>query len=60
MKIKLNLKTPDLIHYAFTNYDISDEEQEEMKEKMAKWVKYGEKVTIEFDSDKNTMRVLEC
>jgi len=57
MKIRINFKTPDAVDYALE--DIEDEdERENLKEFIAKWVEYGETVCIEFDSCEGTARVI--
>lgn len=56
MKISIFFKTPDVLYYALE--DIKDEEQKrEIKEKLSKWIEYGEGVTLTYDSDKDEMTV---
>ena len=56
MKITLNFKTPDVIDYALE--DIEDKFLvEKIKKSLSKWIKYGECVTLEYDSDDDTIKV---
>jgi hypothetical protein len=68
MKLTIGFKTPDAIEYALDEYrDYSDgsddgrgldeEEKEAAKEKLGKWIRYGESVSIEFDLDEMTAKV---
>jgi hypothetical protein len=73
MKIKLMMKTPDAIEYAIDDAveaaDIPEEDVAEVKEtireKLAKWFKYGEVLSLEFDislevgNDEATAKVIE-
>lgn len=68
MKLNIGFKTPDAIEYALDEYrdysdgsddgrELTDEEKEDAKEKLEKWIRYGESVSIEFDLDKMTAKV---
>lgn len=70
MKLTIGFKTPDAVDYALEEYrdysDGSDEgkaldedEIETAKDKLAKWIRYGESVTIEFDLTKMKAKVVE-
>lgn len=69
MKLSIGFKTPDAIHYALEEYrdysgdeddgrELTEEEMEEAKEKLEKWIRYGESITIEFDLNKMTAKVV--
>lgn len=68
MKLTIGFKTPDAIEYALEEYrdysdgsddgrELDEEEKEAAKEKLGKWIRYGESVSIEFDLDKMTAKV---
>ena len=68
MKLTIGFKTPDAIEYALDEYrdysdgsddgrELDEEEKEAAKEKLGKWIRYGESVSIEFDLDKMTTKV---
>ena len=68
MKLTIGFKTPDAIEYALEEYrdysgesddgeGLTEEQKEEAKEKLEKWIRYGESVSIEFDLDKMTAKV---
>jgi hypothetical protein len=52
MKIRLNFKTPDVLD------NLDGEEAEEIQEVADKFIKYGELVTVEFDTEKKTAIVI--
>ncbi len=54
MKIKLTFKTPD------ATQNLSCEELELMEDTINKYVKYGELVTIEFDSETGSANVVSA
>lgn len=68
MKLTIGFKTPDAINYALDEYrdysdgsddgrELTEEEKEDAKEKLGKWIRYGESVSVEFDLDKMTAKV---
>lgn len=71
MRLCLTFKTPDVIRDSCLNAgilpieDIPEEEEgevlsmEDVEEKLRKWIEYGEYITIEFDLEANTARVVE-
>ena len=67
MKITLTFKTPDVIANAvdhdhdgkFSDNESLEKAVEEAQRKLAKWVKYGEYVAIDFDTDAGTATVLK-
>lgn len=74
MKLSLTFKTPDVIMplvYVLLEQLPAEEREEEddaylleeleedLKEKLSKWIEYGELVTIEFDLEAGTAKVLE-
>lgn len=65
MKIKVTMKTPDALDYAlkdaFSDYPIPEDGEDmeyEAREKLAKWFRYGECLTVEFDTEAMTATVL--
>ena len=57
MKLTLSFKTPDVADYALE--DIEDEDQkDEAQEAIDKWVKYGECLNVEIDTETGEARVL--
>jgi len=57
MKIKVNFKSPDVLDYALE--DLSSEDAKEVRGILGKWIKYEECVTLEFDTEEMTARVME-
>lgn len=65
MKIKVTMKTPDALDYAIKdalNGNPLPEEREELedeaREKLAHWFKWGECLAVEFDTEAMTATVL--
>lgn len=64
MKLKITFKTPDAVDYAIRDTFIpaeSDEDSVTIKDienKLSKWVKYGEMITVEFDLEAMTAEVV--
>lgn len=56
MKFHITFKTPDAVDYAVDEH--GQEFKEEIKETAQKFVRYGELVTIEFDTETQTATVL--
>lgn len=70
MKVKVTLKSPDCLFYAANNivvYDDNDDEDIEQTEELReefhniaiKWFKYGECLTVEIDTEEESIRVLD-
>lgn len=57
MKIKIMMKSPDVLDYALENLD--DEESETIKDNLKKWFRYGEVVTLVYDTEQDTLTVKE-
>ena len=59
MKIRLVFKTPDVIEAFVNEQDIRDvDEKQDIAEACKPWVKYGECITVEIDTDKHTCVVV--
>ena len=68
MRIRLGFKTPDVVEDAVAEemarrkYGHEDEVYEDLKHEAiqacAKWVKYGESITVEVDTEKGTCEVV--
>lgn len=58
MKLKITFKNPDAVNEALENAGISLG-NEGLNEAISKFIKYGEYVTIELDSEAQTARVIE-
>jgi hypothetical protein len=56
MKLHITFKTPDAVDYAVDEH--GQEFKEEIKKTTNKFVRYGELVTIEFDTETQTATVL--
>lgn len=60
MKFKFTFKTSDVDYYVSQRLgDEFSENEEEIKLVLEKFVKYNELVTIEFDTENNSAKVLE-
>jgi hypothetical protein len=72
MKIRVSFKTPDVVENAIygdliQTFDEHNEETlhilkeraQEILNQLTKWVRYGESITIEFDTEAGTATVLE-
>ncbi len=67
MKIKLTFKTPDVLDQLdrkiYYDDDITDEELDEKIDEarsiISKWIEYSEYLTVEFDLENQTAKVLE-
>ena len=57
MKFYAHFKTPDVLHYALE--DMTEDERAECEAFSAKWIDYGECVTVLFDTEKGTATVEE-
>lgn len=58
MKFHITFKNPDAIDDSFEAMDLSDDEKYEIREKLEKWIRYQELITIEFDTENNTANVV--
>lgn len=61
MKLRLDFKCPDVVDYAVEDMPepIDEYELTKLKLSLAKWIKYSECVTLEYDSETNSIRVCE-
>lgn len=64
MKLRITFKTPDALDYVLSSLhsdyeNVTEEEQEQIRIQLEKWISYGENVTIEFDTENNTATVCE-
>ena len=57
MKFIVNMKTPDCIYCSLPC--IYDDKYDEIAELCTKWFEYGEEVSLEVDTEKQTCTVLE-
>ena len=55
---RIHFKTPDAVYYAISDMRADSGDIETAKEVIEKFVQYGECVTIEFDSEKQTAIVI--
>ena len=53
MKVRIDMKTPDCLDYA--TEDLSEEEREEIKKLASRWFRYEECVTLELDTETQTL-----
>lgn len=56
MKFTVNFKTPDALYYALKNME--EDEEFKCKEFAEKYIKYGEYISVEFDTETRTVKVL--
>lgn len=56
MKFRITLKTPDAVDYAIA--DLPEDEQDDARAIARRFVKYGELVTIELDTETQTASVV--
>ncbi len=63
MKIKLTFKTPDVLYQLkgkwYCEGDFTDEEIKKAEKILAKWIQWSEYLTVEFDLENQTAKVLE-
>ena len=57
MKFTVTLKSPDAIYEALE--ELPTDCREEANYTLAKWFEYGEYLTVEIDTDTETIKVLE-
>lgn len=57
MKVYINFKTPDALRYALE--DVPEDEREVTEAQLENWIEYGESITVEFDLEKNTAKVIK-
>lgn len=58
MKITLTFKTPDVIENSLRDLELSDEEKQSITERLEKRINYGEYCVLEYDTEKDTLRLL--
>jgi len=56
MKVKLTFKMPDAVEQALE--DIAEDDREEVRQACGKWVRYGEYITVEVDTEAGTCTVI--
>jgi len=57
MKTKITFKTPDALFYAIQ--DLSPDDRELVEPIAKKFIKYGEIITVEIDTEKETCTVVQ-
>lgn len=60
MKFQISLKTPDAVENALTGLNMDEHEQEATKKMCERWFKWGEYLTVEVDTEKQTCVVLNA
>ncbi len=58
MQFRLTFKTPDVTERAFSD-DMTEDEREQVEAVLNKFIKWGECVTIEFDTETKTAEVVK-
>lgn len=58
MIVTVKFKTPDVLQYALE--DLNEDEREEAERFIKKYVYWSEYVDLEFDTEKETVKVLRC
>ena len=60
MEIQICFKTNDVVDSLFYDNDnFTQDEQDEIKEKLKKWITWGEYVTLSYDTEKDTLTVMK-
>lgn len=66
VKFSVIFKTPDAVEYAterllqdVSNYETREELRQDIKEVTDKYIKYGEYITVEFNTEDKTATVVE-
>lgn len=59
MKIQFTMKTPDVLYYGLQDIEDKDERKELERKLEERWFEYGEYLNVEFDTEKETLIVLE-
>jgi len=61
MKIDITFKDPDAVWEALLENDIdpNSEYGEKIQKRLAKWFTYGEYVTLDYDTETDSMKILE-
>jgi len=60
--VKLTFKTPDVIDQALdqmADYGVLPSQMELAQERLYKWIKGGEYLTVEYDTDNDILEVVE-
>jgi hypothetical protein len=66
MKIQFTFKSPDAVDRAIAesldsfniSVELEEDFEEDLRDDLRSWFKYGEYVTVEFDTDTKTMSVV--
>jgi len=63
MKIKLTFKSPDAVSDGILDAGISQrtnpDEYDELYEQLSEWVRYGEYIDVEYDTETKEMKILK-
>jgi hypothetical protein len=57
MIVNITFKTPDAVYYALKDDEIPEDEKEDLEEFLGEYIKNGEYITIEFDTETKTATV---
>lgn len=58
MIIQFNMKTPDIVDRIMDNTNIKNQDEfYEIQRKLCKWFSWGEYITIDYDTENDTMTV---
>lgn len=58
MRFKVQMKTPDALHYAIKGLARDEDQAEQLHDHCQKWFKYGELLTVEIDTVEGTCTVV--
>lgn len=59
MIFRVTMKTPDALQYAIEEASDDPELRSQMEDLASEWMKYGEYITVEFNTDTKTCTVVK-
>lgn len=59
MIIEVTMKTPDALEMAVQGIDDEEQQQDEAREALSKWFRWGEYVDLRFDTEAGTAEVIK-
>lgn len=58
MKFRLTFKNPDILDILYDSFSVKEQIAEEMENFVRKFLRFGELLDVEFDTDANTAEVV--
>lgn len=59
MILRINFKTPDAVHWALQDNSVPEKDQIAVTRLLLRWIRYGESIDLEVDTEKETIKVLK-